>query len=146
MSILTGSRERALMLGSVDMERARVMTSCKYDRAEAEMTLNGGAKKQEDQQQVEENDGETQADDPNCDVSSMCIIASLIQSTQHYYSFVSDDTSSATKALSNKMSSKDQTNILQAASTTITTALKKYPARISPRAYRLGHLQAPVRI
>jgi hypothetical protein len=44
------------------------------------------------------------------------------------------------------MSSKDQTIILQAASTTITTALKKYPARISPRAYRLGHLQAPVRI
>ena len=73
-------------------------------------------------------------------------IQALIQSTQHQYSFASDDTSSATKALSNKMSSKDQTIILQAASTTITTALKKYPARISPRAYRLGHLQAPVRI
>ena len=70
-------------LGSVDMERARVMTSCEDDCAEAEITLNGGAKKQEDQLQVEENDGETQADDPNCDVSSMCIIASLIQSTQH---------------------------------------------------------------
>ena len=102
-------RERALPLGSVDMKLARVMTSSEFDRGEAEMAA------QDDQQQVEE----TQDDDTYDygDVSSMYMIASLIQSTRHYYSFASDDTTSTTNTLSNKISSKDQTNMSQAYNT-----------------------------
>jgi len=115
MSILTGRREPALPLVSVDMERTRVLTSSEFDREEAEMAAYGDDRTQEDQQQVEEKNDEAQDDDdPNGDVASMYMMASLIQSTRHYYSFASDDTTSTTKSLSNNMSSKDQTNISQA--------------------------------
>jgi len=104
MSTLTERRDRALPLGSVDMKQARVMTSSEFDREEAEMILNG-----DDQQQVEEDDDEAQDDDPYGygDVSSMYMMANLIQSTRHYYSFDRDDTTSATITLSNNISSED---------------------------------------
>eukprot|EP00579_Thalassiosira_antarctica_P006201 CAMPEP_0201903876 /NCGR_PEP_ID=MMETSP0902-20130614/55707_1 /ASSEMBLY_ACC=CAM_ASM_000551 /TAXON_ID=420261 /ORGANISM="Thalassiosira antarctica, Strain CCMP982" /LENGTH=277 /DNA_ID=CAMNT_0048437945 /DNA_START=34 /DNA_END=868 /DNA_ORIENTATION=+ len=133
MSTLTERRDRALPLGSVDMKQARVMTSSEFDREEAEMILNG-----DDQQQVEEDDDEAQDDDPYGygdvssmymmanliqstrhyysfdrddigygDVSSMYMMANLIQSTRHYYSFDRDDTTSAIITLSNNISSED---------------------------------------
>eukprot|EP00579_Thalassiosira_antarctica_P032367 CAMPEP_0201997802 /NCGR_PEP_ID=MMETSP0905-20130828/4690_1 /ASSEMBLY_ACC=CAM_ASM_000554 /TAXON_ID=420261 /ORGANISM="Thalassiosira antarctica, Strain CCMP982" /LENGTH=208 /DNA_ID=CAMNT_0048553583 /DNA_START=29 /DNA_END=651 /DNA_ORIENTATION=- len=104
MSIFTGRRERALPLGSVDMDLARVMTSSEFDRDEAAEMAG------DDQQQVEEKDGETtQDDDPYGygDVSSMYMMANLIQSTRHYYSFDRDDTTSAIITLSNNISSED---------------------------------------
>eukprot|EP00579_Thalassiosira_antarctica_P001406 CAMPEP_0201870852 /NCGR_PEP_ID=MMETSP0902-20130614/3897_1 /ASSEMBLY_ACC=CAM_ASM_000551 /TAXON_ID=420261 /ORGANISM="Thalassiosira antarctica, Strain CCMP982" /LENGTH=228 /DNA_ID=CAMNT_0048396639 /DNA_START=73 /DNA_END=759 /DNA_ORIENTATION=- len=107
MSIFTGRRERALPLGSVDMDLARVMTSSEFDRDEAAEMAG------DDQQQVEEKDGETtQDDDPYGygDVSSMYMMAGLIQSTRHHYCLDSDDTTSTTNTLPNNISSDDYSN------------------------------------
>ena len=80
MPIFTGRRAYDFLLGSVDVELARVMTLSEFDCNEAETAVNGDGKTQEDQQQVEEKNDETQDDDPyGCgDVSSMYMVVSLI--------------------------------------------------------------------
>ena len=89
MAILSNRRERALPLGSVNMELAKVVSSSEYDRQEAEMATAA----QQDKQGGDRND-ETDLDkDHSSVVSSMYMMANLIQSTRHYYSHsvASDD-------------------------------------------------------
>ena len=115
MSILSGRRERALPLGSVDMELARVMTSSEFDCDEEEVAMNGDSEQEEDQQPVEKKNDKAQDYDPYGDVSSMRMLASLVQSTRNYYGFASYDTAATKNEPSNVISSSnDQTNITQA--------------------------------
>ena len=117
MPILSGKRELALPLGSVDMELVRVMTFSEFDCDEEEVATNGDYKQQENQQQVEKKYEEAQDHDPYGygNISSMHIITSLVQSTRNYYSFASYDTTDTKNESSNNMSSsKDRTNITQA--------------------------------
>ncbi|KAL3785933.1 hypothetical protein ACHAW5_006815 [Stephanodiscus triporus] len=83
-------RERALPLGSVDMDGCKVMTSSEFDDYEDDM--NAQADKLNGDQGTRSNAG-------NCDdynLASMYMIAGLIQSTRHHYSFSSND-AAATK-------------------------------------------------
>lgn len=90
------------------MELAKALTSSEYDRQEAEIP-------------VDDSTDETDQDhaDPNGDVSSMYMMASLIQSTRHYYSrsVASEDHDTTVNSMttsSNDKSSQDESNITQA--------------------------------
>ena len=117
------------------MELARVMTSSEFDRDEEEVAMNGDYKQQEDQQQVEKKYDEAQDYDPYGygDVSSMHIVASLVQSTRNYYSFANYDTTTTKKESSHDMSSsKDRTNITQAYSNYNNTySTRRIPSKVN---------------
>mmetsp|Transcript_32459 Transcript_32459/g.62105 ORF Transcript_32459/g.62105 Transcript_32459/m.62105 type:complete len:345 (-) Transcript_32459:78-1112(-) len=123
-SILNNWREHASPIGSDgdDMEGVKVMTSSDFDREEeAEiMAMNGDDNiQQEDQQQQVENETiderTSQEEDPNGNVSSMYMLAGLIQSTRNYYSFeiaAHDDT--ATSLMINNTNNDKEDSMAQA--------------------------------
>ena len=114
MGILSNRRERALPLGSVNMELAKVVTSSEYDRQEAEMATAA----QIDQKRGDDRNDETDLDNDHSNVvSSMYMMANLIQSTRHCYShcFASDDAVvNSVHVLSKDKQSEEETNVTQA--------------------------------
>lgn len=98
MSVMSRNRrERALPFGSVDMQGVKVVTSAEFDNLDY---MNDNEEEQDGdvhqgeagQHQHEEESSGSNYDSEDYDVSSMYMLSGLIQSTRHYYSFVSDDT------------------------------------------------------
>jgi hypothetical protein len=99
------------------MELAKAMTSSEYDRQEAEMATAVPQDQEPGNGCTDKTDDDSH--DLDDDVSSMYMMASLIQSTRHYYSrsVASDDhdtTVNSDTTLSNAKSSQDESNITQA--------------------------------
>jgi len=117
MSVMGRRRERALPWGSVDMECARVVTSSEFDDEmnsgdllSAEALVIHDRKTQDDQQAEEEDEEKEDASNDDYGVSSMYMLAGLIQSTRHYYNFSSDDTTTATTPYTSALSTNGTSN------------------------------------
>lgn len=119
MSIMTRNRrERALPMGSVDMECARVITSDEFDEMDDNNDQLDGAEEQsqaEAETKTQESSKSYGTDE--YDVSSMYMLSGLIQSTRNYYGFSCDDTATITAGNSNnhhrQSSNNDETNLTQ---------------------------------
>lgn len=86
--MLVSRRERALPLGSVDRDGAKVVTSRVFDAQD------GDGEEDDTKKKKKNSSGGTTTCTSNADdynLVSMYVIADLIQSTQNYYCFSSDD-------------------------------------------------------